>query len=104
MKPRLKLHLDGHISVVRPGKSCLSAYEVKTFLRQHYGSLGAAALALQAPRWALQQALDWDLAAKQAGGHVGRCRQMLGLPNQPSDRSIAAAQRIAKRQARRAAA
>lgn len=102
MKPRLKLHLDGKISVVRAAASGWNAYAAKDFLRQHYGSVGAAAAALHVPSWALHQALHEHLGARHSAGHVGQCRQLLGLFSQPTQRALAAARRTAK--ARRAAA
>ncbi|MGC4076265.1 MAG: hypothetical protein QM702_04385 [Rubrivivax sp.] len=99
MKPHLKLHLDGHISVVR-----MAAESTPEQARQHlvarHGSLLVAARAMRVPYWALCAALGSPVASTRAG-HVARCRQMLGLTSEPSDQAlrIARLKEVARRPA-----
>lgn len=87
MKPRLKLHLDGQVTVISRGESGLSRRDVKALLRRHYGGLRGAATRLGLPLWALTEALNSDRHTRWAGGQIARCRQIFGLPSWPGERA-----------------
>lgn len=98
-KPRLKLHLNGRVSIVSTGAIGWTAKDARSFIKRHYGSVGRFATRFQLPYGAACAATEPDrerVSSKSAGG-VAEVRALLGLSSNPSLASI----RIAKAHAAR---
>lgn len=86
-KPRLKLHLTGHVSVLAQGSLDWSAKDARASIKKHYGSIGRFARQLGVSYDAACSALR-DPGAARMAGKVATVRQTLGLPSTPSKRAL----------------
>lgn len=97
MKPHLKLHLTGHVTVLRHGEVGWKCKAAKAAVVQHYGSMAAFARLYRLEYQHVQDALATEWAAERAGG-IAHVRQLLGLRSAPTESS---ARQVAAQRARR---
>lgn len=90
MKPRLKLTIDGHISVVIPGTNPWDENSARLFLIEHYGSVKAFTRRFGLSYSAACVALATPWASERAG-KVAKVRQALGLACSPTKQALIAA-------------
>lgn len=100
-KPRLKLHLDGHISVLAQGSLGWTAKDARSFIAEHYGNLGRFAERFSLPYGAVCAATKpgQDRIYARTAGKVSFVRCVLGLETRPSE----IGERLAKAHANRRA-
>lgn len=97
VKPHLKLHVNGHVSVLRQGDVGWKCKQAKAAVVKHYGSMAAFARLYRLEYRHVQDALETDYAEARAGG-IAHVRQLLGLRSIPTE---ASARQVAAQQARR---
>lgn len=97
MKPHLKLHINGYVSVLRQGEVGWKHQQAKAAVLRHYGSMAAFARLFRLEYRCVQDALDSEWSAERAGG-TAHVRQMLGLRSAPT---VSSARQVAAQQARR---
>jgi gp16 family phage-associated protein len=87
MKPRLKLLLNGQITLATQGTSGLDELQTAEFINRHFGTKKRLAKKIGQPTRMLALALS--PSSIDLGGKVSKVRLMLGLPSNPTQRSLA---------------
>lgn len=99
MKPRLKLHTTGEVSVLIPGRLGWDSREARAFIKKHYGGVHrfAAAFRLNYSAACLATQPRSEHLNIRRGGAAAYVRQILGLPSNPSVHSLRLVQANARR-------
>lgn len=92
MKPRLKMMLDGRISVVQAGSLPWSGWEARALLKHRYGSVLQFATYIGVSQGSAYAALTDSSKAKRSAGQIMFVRQVLGLPTHPGPLALRSAQ------------
>lgn len=87
-KPRLKLTPTGKLSLIKGGDAGLSTHEVKTRIKQRYGSIRAFAERFELHYPSVLGALSKLPTAHRCAGGVAEIRKLLGLNSSPSKRGL----------------
>jgi hypothetical protein len=87
MKPRLKVLLNGQITLVTQGTSGLDEFQTAEFINRHFGTKKRLAKKIGQPTRMLTLALS--PSSIDLGGQVSKVRLMLGLSSNPTQRSLA---------------
>lgn len=85
-KPRLKLRLDGRVSVLSAGANSWSEQAARSWIQKHYGSLAHFSRRYGFDYLHVVNAFQ---RRQDAAGGVAEVRQLLGLKSNPSSASIA---------------
>lgn len=99
MKPRLKLHAKGGVTLIRAGTSHQDVFEVRQRIKSHYVWLTRFASFIGCSYQQANQALTTH--GLKSAGKTSEVRQMLGLKSQPSPMSTALVAHAAIRRTRR---
>lgn len=102
-KPRLKLHLSGRLSVLSSAELGWTATEARSFIKQHYGSVGRFSAQFLLPYGAACAATepDRERVSARSAGDIALVRSVLGLRSNPSASSVRIAEAHAKRRQRK---
>lgn len=89
IKPRLKLHINGKVSLVANGLNTWTEPEAKAWIQQHYGSIAEFSRRYGFDYLHVLNALDRRIGAVSCAGGIASVRQLLGLRSEPSATSSA---------------